>query len=326
MHVAQRTLEPGGTTRQIVSVVICAYTLDRWNDVLAALGSVRRQTAPAREIIVVVDHNPDLLAKLCGLRLPITVVENAEQQGLSGARNTGVRAAIGEIVAFLDDDATAADDWLAKLILAYGDPDVFGTGGSVEPRWEVPPRDLPEELNWVVGCSYRGLPTKRANVRNPIGANMSFRRDEVITAGGFHHSLGRIGTLPSGCEETELCIRIRRRSPLGRVVYEPEARVSHRVPQARTTWRYFVARCYAEGLSKAFLTRLAGARAGLASERTYVFRTLPRGFLMALSAGVWRRDAGAFGRAGRIVTGITVTTAGFAIGGARALLDGGRDG
>ena len=47
-----------------VSVVVCAYTEDRWDDILAAVASVRAQRAAAREILLVVDHNPVLLERL----------------------------------------------------------------------------------------------------------------------------------------------------------------------------------------------------------------------------------------------------------------------
>jgi GT2 family glycosyltransferase len=297
-----------------VSVVICAYTTDRWADVLAAIRSVQRQTTPPDEILVVVDHNPDLLARLRDVDLGVTLLQNEQRRGLSGARNTGVAAATSEIVAFLDDDAVAEEDWLETLIRPYGDPEVFGTGGSVLPRWDAPRDDLPQEFDWVVGCSYRGLPTEAADVRNPIGASMTFRRSEVVAAGGFHHGLGRVGTVPAGCEETELCIRIRRRRPSGRVVYDPAACVSHRVMAPRTTWRYFVSRCFAEGRSKAALCRLEGSRQGLAAERRYASRVLPAGFARALRDGVVRRDAAAFGRAARIASGITLTTAGYVVG------------
>src|SRR5512141_177425 len=90
-----------------ISVIICAYTDARWNDLIEAVASLRRQqTAPA-EVIVVVDHNPALLARVRAEFPHVTVIENMGPQGLSGARNSGLAAASGEIVAFMDEDATA---------------------------------------------------------------------------------------------------------------------------------------------------------------------------------------------------------------------------
>src|SRR5581483_12443163 len=101
-----------------------------------------------------------------------------------GARNTGVSVATGSVCAFLDDDAEAAPDWLAWLVKAYADKDVLGVGGAIEPAWQDRrPEWFPEEFDWVVGCSYRGMPVISADTRNLIGANMSFRRDVLVNVG-----------------------------------------------------------------------------------------------------------------------------------------------
>ena len=119
------------------------------------------------------------------------MVANTGTRGLSGARNTGVDAASGDIVAFLDDDAAAADGWLAALTAPFADPHVVGTGGGAEPVWTLPrPGWFPDEFGWVVGCSYRGLPVTRAPVRNPIGCNMAFRRAALLEVGGFRDEVG----------------------------------------------------------------------------------------------------------------------------------------
>jgi hypothetical protein len=77
--------------------------------------------------------------------------------------------------------------------------------------------------------------------------------------------------------------------------------------------RYFLQRCYAEGLSKALVVQLVGQQSGLSSERAYTFRVLPRGVLAGLLAGFTGRIGG-FGRAAAIVTGLAATTLGYAIG------------
>ena len=86
-----------------VSVVICAHTERRWDDTLAAVASVRRQSHPAEEVIIVVDHNRSLYDRLKSVLADVIVVENCEQQGLSGGKNTGIAMASGQVVAFLDD-------------------------------------------------------------------------------------------------------------------------------------------------------------------------------------------------------------------------------
>ncbi len=84
-----------------VSVVICAYTEERWHELVAAVTSIQQQSAPPREIIVVVDHNPRLLERVQRHSPGIIAIENSELQGLSGARNSGIARARGALIAFL---------------------------------------------------------------------------------------------------------------------------------------------------------------------------------------------------------------------------------
>jgi GT2 family glycosyltransferase len=294
-----------------VSVIISTYTQDRWDDLCATVESVRRQSEPALEIVVVVDHNPHLLARIRAAMPDVVAVENQEAPGLSGARNSAVAVAQGAILAFLDDDAVAAPDWLARLTQGYDDPHAIGVGGAIEPRWpDRRPGWLPPEFDWVVGCTYRGMPERRAPVRNLIGANMSFRREVFAHVGGFRGGLGRLGTRPLGCEETEFCIRARQHLADSTLLYEPRARVRHRVTAQRTSWRYFRARCHAEGLSKALVARYVGATDGLASERTHALRTLPQGIVRNLGSALEGDPAG-LQRAGAIMAGLMLTAAGY---------------
>src|SRR5207247_3975777 len=174
-----------------------------------------------------VDHNHALFERARRQLDGVIVVPNREPRGLSGARNTGVAESRGDVIAFLDDDAVAEPDWLAHLLAAYTDRHVLGVGGAIAPHWlEGRPAGFPAEFEWVVGCTYEGMPTARAQVRNVIGANMSLRRSVVGRVGGFRNGMGRVGLLPVGCEETELCIRARQAIPDGVFVYEPRARVS----------------------------------------------------------------------------------------------------
>jgi glycosyltransferase involved in cell wall biosynthesis len=307
-----------------MSVVICAYTEERWSDIRAAVDSVARQDLPAAETILVIDHNPALLARARDELPGVRAVENDGTRGLSDARNRGVREASGEIVAFLDDDAWAEPGWLRALAAAYDGDHVIGVGGSAVPVWRGGPRPgwFPEEFDWVVGCSYRGLPVETSPIRNFLGCNMSFRRDAFEAAGGFHTAVGRVGTRPVGGEETEFCIRVRRARPASTLVYEPAARVHHAVPATRATWRYFRDRCYAEGLSKAIVGRLAGTEAGLASERRHAFVTLPLGATRHVADALERRESDGILRAGAIVGGLAITTAGYAVGAIRGRIRG----
>jgi GT2 family glycosyltransferase len=298
------------------SVVLCAYTEARWDDLVEAIASVRRQTLIPQEIIVAVDHNPRLFARIQQHLPGVVVVENRESRGLSGTRNSGSAAARGSHVAFLDDDAIAAPDWLARLQAVFANSRAIGAGGAIEPLWlGGRPAWFPPEFDWVVGCTYRGMPEMPATVRNLIGCNMAFRKEVFAAVGGFR--IGRVGALSIGQEndETEFCIRLGAACPEAELWYEPAAAVRHRVPASRATLAYFARRCFSEGLSKARLSRQVGQAHALSAERAYTMRTLPQGILRGLGDALLRRDPSGILRAGAIGAGLMITAAGYLMGG-----------
>ena len=298
-----------------ISVIICAYSEDRWDELVAAVESVQQQTQCPTEIIVVIDHNPALLRRVQEHVRGAMIVENRQARGLSGARNSGIAVASSRIIAFLDDDAQASPDWLMLLNQEFADPQVLGVGGAVTPLWaDDEPAWLPEEFHWVVGCTYRGMPQTVTPIRNPIGANMAFRREVFDKVGGFRNGIGRVGKWPVGCEETELCIRAGQHWPQNVFLYQPQARVFHRVPGSRTSLRYFRSRCYAEGLSKAIVARYVGTKDSLASERAYTLRVLPQALVRGMKDGLFHADVSGFQRAGAIVLGLMVTMMGYLVG------------
>ena len=298
-----------------ISVVICAFTPERLSALDEGVSSLLRQSVAPHEVVLVIDHAPALLSE-CEERwgTAVKAVPNQEGQGLCGARNTGVAMVDGDVVAFLDDDAVPAQDWIERLGAAYCDPAVLGVGGAVQPRWLAGrPRWFPPEYDWVVGCTHSGMPREPAPVRNVVGANMSFRRDVLTEVGGFRDELGRVGSNTAGAEETDLCIRAGQRWPEGTILFDPGASVEHLVPAARGEPRYFVSRCLGEGRSKAILAGLVGSDSGLESERVYVRRTLPLGFLRGFRDAL-RGDLGGPARSAALLGGLLVTSFGYATG------------
>jgi GT2 family glycosyltransferase len=298
------------------AVIICAYDQRRWDDLVRAIDSVRAQADAATELILVIDHNPELFAR-ARAELDVTVIENEFGRGASGGRNTGADAASSDILVFLDDDAAAEDSsWLTTLLGWYAEPAVVAVGGSAVPVWEggARPDWFPPSFLWTVGCSYEGQLSVPGDVRNLWACNMSVRRSTFHDVGAFRTEIGGVrGTVTLGCEETELCIRLGR---VGRVVYDPTARVRHSVPRGRQTWRYFRKRCWTEGVSK---SQVVAAVAGqstpktLSVESSYVTRVVPLAWLKsARDAG--RRVPGSWGSMGAIPAGLAITGTGFVVG------------
>jgi GT2 family glycosyltransferase len=288
------------------AVVVCVATREREPLLRACVDSLLGAERVPDELFVVVDQNPALEHDLREtLPAPVRVL-HTERQGNSEGRNTGILAARSDVVAFVDDDAAAEPRWLAELMEAFESSEALvGAGGAVVPRFEEGPRWLPDELLWIVGCTYRGHRADPGPTRNPIGCNMAFRRAALVDAGCFSAEFGKRGNALVICDETELCLRLEQQHGVDRIAYVPSARVHHFVPVSRICWRGLVRRCTMEGLSKARLLRRYHGRA-LSSERGYVGLLLRRSASLAFSGDL--RGALA------IVLSLSVTTTSFAYG------------
>jgi glycosyltransferase involved in cell wall biosynthesis len=296
-------------------VVIAAFASDRWDYLREAVESVGAQTRPALETIVVIDHNPDLLARAQSELRQIVVIPNAGHRGASGARNTGVARSRGDVIFFLDDDARAEPDWLARLVGHFTDPAVVGVGGRVDPLWATArPRWWPGEFDWTVGASYTGMPERTAQVRNVWANNMAVRRASFAAAGGFREDFGKVGAI-SRPEDTDLCMRVTD----GAWLYDPAGAVGHWVPPNRASFRYFMSRCFNEGLGKAGLAGLNGASASTARERGYAVRVLPRALSRELREAAHGNGTGML-RGGAMIAGLGAAAVGYAVGTTAAVL------
>lgn len=301
------------TSLASLTVVICCFTDQRLRQTVAAAQSALEQLLPNEDLIVVVDNNPSLHHDLNDtLARRVTVVPNQFEQGLSGARNTGLHLASGDVVVFLDDDAVLHENSLERVREVFGGGGVVAVGGAVEAQWQTgeAPSWFPREFGWVVGCDYRGLPGHGQAIRNPIGAAMAVRRDALTEINGFSPELGRVGTLPVGCEETLMGVSLRQRFPHLEIVRDTTFRVAHHIPAARMTFTYFVRRCFHEGASKAVLSRISGHQLALSSERDYTTRIL--------TSGLWHSRTNPL-RALALIAGFTVTAFGFTSGTVRQL-------
>lgn len=276
----------GSSSAPTVSAVVCAHQLERVDWVVEAVRSLLAQTLPPAEVFVVADWATDgVMSALVG-RLPeeVALLPNRWLRGLSHARNTGASASSGELVAFLDDDAVAAPDWLERLAGHFRDPWVAAAGGRAVPDWlgaKGRPWWLPEELDWVVGCTFKGFAEGQAPVRNVLGSNMCFRRRVLEEIGGFDPRVGG----PISGDDTEVCLRIQEADPRYRIIHDGEAVVHHKVPPERQTPGYLLRSSWDQGVGKAVIKRLHPHHAkALSSEGAYL-RNLP-GFIAGRSAAM----------------------------------------
>lgn len=236
-------------------MVISTYAMDRLGYVLGCIESLKKQTLLPMEIILVLDPDQNLIEFYKSHMRDDVKIVISKGYGLSKARNAGVKNAEGEVVAFIDDDAVADKDWLENLVENYDDPYVVGVGGVIKPIWKSSrPVWFPEELDWIVGCSYKGLPERKTIVRNPIGCNMSFRKNIFEKVGYFKADIGRFGKKLLAGEEAEFSIRVVEKTSKSKIVYDPSVVVYHVVHKSRANLRYLLKRSFYEGLSKALVT------------------------------------------------------------------------
>lgn len=294
------------------SVIIAAHTFERCDDLAQAAASALGQRPPPYEVVVTVDNNPDLYEWVCKQLPDVVAVDHCGPRGASATRNSGVRAANGSILAFLDDDAIARPNWLQNLTAPLARPDVVGVGGHVEPVWRGRvPKWLPEEFLWVVGATYRGMPKTAAPIRNVWSENMAVTRADFWSVGGFREGFGKTGLESPAGEDTDFCIRLAAATGGRTWWYEPSAQIGHVVPPRRGTPKFFLRRCYTEGKGKADMTALLGPSGRLQDERRHAIKTLPQGLRRELWHAVTHREFVGVQRASAIVVGLSAASLGY---------------
>jgi glycosyltransferase involved in cell wall biosynthesis len=241
------------------SVVICTY--NRANLLKETLESLCGTRSQRRWDVVVVDNNSTdgtrHAVESLGRTLPAPVTYVFEpRQGKSNALNTGIARSRGDILAFTDDDVKVVPGWLEEACRPLdADRTIDYTGGPVHPLWDgVPPRWLDRSGSGLWGTlailDYGDEPFVFEDKRRvPLGVNMAVRRSLVERIGGFHPELGRRGRTLLGQEQAEFFGRGRACGARG--LYVPGMTLSHHVPQARLTKRYFRRWWFYKGLSRA---------------------------------------------------------------------------
>jgi glycosyltransferase involved in cell wall biosynthesis len=247
-----------------IAGIICTHNRDRYLG--AAIASLLAQDLPQFEVWVVDNASTDNTRSVVEpyLSHPQFHYVYEENLGLSVARNRGARETQAEILAYLDDDAEAAPDWLRHLQQAYHqDPRLAVAGGKVTLIWPyTPPHWLSKNLMGALGDFDLGsqpLPIQDPRL-TPRGVNYSVRRSFLESIGGFDPQLGRVGKKLLSNEElyvTELAIK----QGWG-VAYVPQAQVGHHVSPERMNRRWFLERSWWQGVSEYYRDRFGGVSRG----------------------------------------------------------------
>jgi glucosyl-dolichyl phosphate glucuronosyltransferase len=306
---------PLAAARPTVSVVIACYDTQRMTLLQRAIHSVCTQDYP-NELTVVVDHNEELYMRLLGsLPETVSVIRNTRARGAAGARNTAALTSNCALVAFMDDDACAQAGWLRSLVCAMDRPGVVGVGGRILPSWQKDcPRWFPPEFGWVIGASIANGGEKNFPVRNVWSGNMMVYREAFQKVDGFREDLSKVGG-SARPEDTELCLRLSHTyGAEGQWLMVPSALVDHYVPEQRTTLRYVLNRCWAEGAGKVQLRSMAADRSqALADEKMYLTRAVPRALGVGVLQSIHRGNPDGLMRSGTILLGVGAAVLGAII-------------
>ena len=302
-----------------VAVVITAYTTERWSQIEKAVESARTQVLAPAEILLCIDNNPELLeratrrwkgdekVRVFGNRFREHLEHTgahekihgaARRFGAGSARNAAAEVATSDVLVFMDDDAWAEPDWLARLLDVFGQiPAAVAVGGPPLPEFEASrPAWFPRSFDWIFGCAYEGLPVETSRLRHLFAGNLAVRREAMAAVGGFHSV---------DFDDLDMCMRLAEKFGTHALWFEPRAIVHHYVPKDRTTWRYFYRRCFFVNRHKVQAFREMGSAADLSAELDFVAGTL-RNLATKELMRVVRREPGAIRSMGAAVAGIVL--------------------
>ena len=231
----------------MLTVIICTYNREKYiGNLLLALAK-NDLPKPDYEIVLVDNNCTDHTREICNafaLQHPDIsfryVIET--EQGLSAARNRGIKEAKGDILVYVDDDALVDANYLRAYAEHFAThPDTMAAGGPIEPLYEntvAPAWMTPYTKALLTGWLNYGNQVKPfPKERFPGGGNAAYRKEVFDKVGLFNTALGRKGGSLMGSEEKDIFDKMR---ALGMtIMYLPTSVLHHIIPQAKLEKPYF---------------------------------------------------------------------------------------
>jgi len=249
-----------------ISAVVCTYNREKY--LAKSLESIAKQTLSADnyEIIVINNNSVDNTKEVCDNfqnKNPLLSFKYFEEtnQGLSYARNRGIRESSGELITFVDDDATLEKNFLKEVTdFLNKNKNIVAVGGKILLDYEEEkPKWISKYLKSLFGFFVFGEDVKPfKKPMYPRGSNMTFRRSIFENIGLFNVNLGRKGNNLEGNEEKDIFYRIYNKNFI--VYYLPYAVVYHAVPEERTSDEFIKKQAEGIGVSERYRTDNEGKK------------------------------------------------------------------
>jgi glycosyltransferase involved in cell wall biosynthesis len=267
-----------------MDLTVCICTRDRPFYVRDCLNGLRRQTVPRdRFAILLVDSAsaPPAAADLAGLATQHNArLVRLKQPGISLARNAAAWAARTQFIAYIDDDAIPAPDWVEAILDSIARPGRRPAliGGRILPKWEAPlPAWWPRSLRGVLSIiEHEGNGEYRTAAvpenLEPYAANMVVHVLSLLAAGGFGTAIGRYGDALLSDEEVQLAWTLQDAGYSVR--YDSRIVVHHQIQARRLDPAWLLSRLYWQGASTVLTRRLL-------RRPDTVWKELPRRMLVA---------------------------------------------
>jgi glycosyltransferase involved in cell wall biosynthesis len=272
--------------RRMPSITVCLVTHDRPHYVRSCLESLRTQTVGLDAFDVIVVDSCGTVETANALRTMTEALPNArllrvDRPGASAARNLGAEHSNSDFLAYLDDDAMAAPDWIEQIRAVIQDHDPWPgvIGGRVLPVWEQPlPEWWPHSLRGVLsiieweGCGEYRSPALPASLE-PYGVNMIVQRRPLLDIGGFSDGLGRFAGLLLSDEDVQVGWKLQDRGYSA--WYDSRIVVLHQIQGNRMNPEWLLSRLYWQGASTVATRRMLG-------QPEQVWREFPRRLLVEM--------------------------------------------
>jgi glucosyl-dolichyl phosphate glucuronosyltransferase len=240
-----------------ICVIVCSF--NRCNYLPKLLESLKKQTLAREqfEILVVDNNSTDDTRKIVNTFQKSVANLNyifESRQGLSVARNRGMKETEAPMVVYIDDDAYAEPEWLSSIVESFEKDDgIVCVGGPVKLDWQGDKPDwIPKRYESLFTSVDYGSEERYLTAGDYlVGANMGFRKNWLMEQGGFPEDLGRKGHCLISGEEALVFKKVFESAR--KALYHPGARVWHCVTKERKTKRWFFRRLFWDGATQPIL-------------------------------------------------------------------------